>query len=247
MGIHERAVILSGFLASSFGAFAIIMMIVTFFYLLDSLFAERKDRSILFWKSMPVSDSQTVLAKLTTAMGVVPAITLTVSYITFVALLFIISLVVLFSGGSVIELILAPLPVGRLLWFTVYTAGAVWLWYAPIFGWLLLVSVWAKRLPILWATLVPISIGTIEAMTTYDTRFFNLIGDRFARFFEIGYTKHDLEFEFTMDDVPRDFTESVLSPNLQGLLTDPGLWGGLVVAAVFVAGAIMLRRYRDET
>src|SRR3982074_3611727 len=50
----------------------LVMVIVLSFYLMDCLYQERKDRSILFWKSLPVSDANTVISKLLVAVVVVP-------------------------------------------------------------------------------------------------------------------------------------------------------------------------------
>src|SRR5262249_34417013 len=49
-------------------------MLVAAFYCLDALHGERRDRSILFWKSLPVSDRTTVLSKLIVPALILPAI-----------------------------------------------------------------------------------------------------------------------------------------------------------------------------
>ena len=50
----------------------IVIIFVGSFYLLDCLYAERKDRSIRFWKSWPVSDGLTVCAKLLVGLVIAP-------------------------------------------------------------------------------------------------------------------------------------------------------------------------------
>src|SRR6266478_6442377 len=70
---HQRAAIEQPYdLAAMMMIF--IAFIVGVFYCLDALHGERRDRSILFWKSLPVSDLTTVLSKATIPLVVLPAI-----------------------------------------------------------------------------------------------------------------------------------------------------------------------------
>src|SRR5438477_6996605 len=62
--------------------------IVGFFYCLDALYGERRDRSILFWKSLPVSDATTVPSKAVVPLAILPAIAFAITIVTpFVMLL----------------------------------------------------------------------------------------------------------------------------------------------------------------
>ena len=58
-----------------------VMGIVAFFYSIDALYADRRDRSVLFWKSLPLSDLETVLSKFATAIVVIPLVALAASAI----------------------------------------------------------------------------------------------------------------------------------------------------------------------
>ena len=58
-----------------------VMGIVGFFYALDSLYADRRDRSVLFWKSLPLSDAETVLSKFAVAIVVIPLVALAASLV----------------------------------------------------------------------------------------------------------------------------------------------------------------------
>src|SRR5437867_8784109 len=72
--------------------------IVGVFYCLDSLHGERRDRSILFWKSLPVSDLTTLLSKVTIPLAVLPLVTFAIVVVTqFIMLL--ISTAALLSSG----------------------------------------------------------------------------------------------------------------------------------------------------
>ena len=136
------------------------MHITVFFYLLDALQGERKDRSVLFWKSMPVSDTTTVLSKLFTALAVSGAIVIVVAIATQLAVLLVVSVILIIGGTN-------PAPIWGMQLFQITAAVIYWqiaiaLWYAPLAAWLLLVSAWAKRVTILWAVFTPIAIVLFE-------------------------------------------------------------------------------------
>ena len=73
-GDTERKAVLTGLFIGSSWLFLLGLGVLTVFYALDSLYAERKDKSILFWRSLPVTDAETVISKLLTALVVIPAI-----------------------------------------------------------------------------------------------------------------------------------------------------------------------------
>lgn len=107
------------YLGAAAPLFAILTGVV-FFYCLGALYDERRDRSILFWKSLPVSDPMTVLSKALTAMVVAPAITLALAVITSLALLFIACMVLSMQGLNLFasllassDLYLSPLRIAR--------------------------------------------------------------------------------------------------------------------------------------
>ena len=52
----------------------LVMGTVGFFYCIDALYADRADRSVLFWKSLPLSDAETVLSKFATAAVLIPLV-----------------------------------------------------------------------------------------------------------------------------------------------------------------------------
>jgi ABC-2 type transport system permease protein len=146
-----------------------VMGIVTFVYLLDCLYAERKDRSILFWKSLPVSDAVTVLSKFAVAMVIVPLAVFVLTLVTYVLVHIVMSIGIpgfseLGGGAHASDWISAPV---RLLGLLV----ASLLWYSPLAAWYMLASVTAKRAPILWASLPPVAIGVAEGIL-FQTRHF---------------------------------------------------------------------------
>lgn len=209
-------------------------ILVSVFYCLDALHGERRDRSILFWKSLPVSDLTTVLAKTSIPLIILPVITSVIGAVLQLVMLLLSSAVLLGSGLSVAAL-WAQVPWFRMSLLLLYhMVTAHGLWPAPVFGWLLLVSAWARRAPFLWATLPVVVIAGIEAMTFHTSHFITLVGFRLIG----GSPVH----------VPAgtSVSYSILPMHIMpgAFFSSPGLWIGLAITAVFVAAAVRLRRHQ---
>ena len=212
-------------------------ILVGFFYSLDALYGERRDRSILFWKSLPVSDRTSVLAKICIPLVVLPAFALALSFLAQLAILLFSNSVLAVSGISpavVWRELSLELPVTM-----VYGLTAHMLWFAPIHGWFLLVSAWARRMPLLWAVLPAILIGGVETgvfKTTYFGAFlrYRFIGAMAEAFGGIGMPKNESPAIEHLEQ---------LSP--LRFLSTPGLWLGLVFAALCFVAAAKLRRSRE--
>ena len=146
-------------------------LVVGVFYCLDALHGERRDRSILFWKSLPVSDLTTVLSKASIPLVVLPLLTFAITVVTQLIMLLLSSAVLLGSGLSVATL-WTHLPLFQMSLMLLYHLLTVHaLWYAPIYGWLLLVSAWARRAPFLWAVLPLLAIGRVEKIAFNTSHF----------------------------------------------------------------------------
>lgn len=218
------------------GALMGTFLIIAVFYCIEALQRERRDRSILFWKSLPVSDVTTVLSKASIPFVVLPLLTCVVTLVTqFLVLL--VSCAVLAGSGlsaatywSQVSLVQMSL----LLLYHVMTVHV--LWSAPIYGWLLLVSAWARRTAFLWATLPPLAIVALEKLLFNTTHFAAFLG----HFLSGGGT----EAITAPDTMPMD-PLTQLTP--LKFLSTPGLWIGLAVTAAFLAAAVRLRRYREPT
>jgi len=209
-------------------------LIVAVFYCIEALQRERRDRSILFWKSLPVSDLTTVAAKASIPLVVLPLLTCAITFVTQFIMLLMSSAVLAGSGLSVrtywaqVSLFQAWL----LLLYHVMTVHV--LWCAPIYGWLLLVSAWARRAAFLWAVLPPLAIGALEKLL------FNTA--HFAAFLGQFLTGSGTEALMAPDTLPMDPTTHVTPGRF---LSTPGLWLGFAVTAAFLAAAVRLRRYRE--
>jgi ABC-2 type transport system permease protein len=224
---------LMGPYAFSAAAIAFTGLLVSFFYCVGALYGERRDRSILFWKSLPVSDLITVAAKATIPLVVIPAVTLAAVYATQL-LTQLGSSIVVVSEGFPLSLYWARTDL-RLMWtMLAYGLVTLALWHAPVFGWLLMVSAWAKRSPILWAIVPPAAVSCLELIAVGSHHVWDFISDRLLGggivFTVHGDGKHPIE---RFDQI---------SARIYG---QPDLWLGLVVAALFLAAAVWLRRRRE--
>jgi ABC-2 type transport system permease protein len=213
--------------------------IVVIFYCLDALYAERRDRSILFWKSLPVSDLTTVLAEAGIPLVVLPLIVFAITVALQLTMLVLSIAALLMSGGSVATL-WRQLPLFQLEAGLFYSLAVIALWYAPIFAWLLLISAWARRTTFLWALLPPLAIALVEFITFHTVHFGSLLRERF-----LGFAPRAFNFRMPDGSIidPHFIPISQITPGR--FLATPGLWIGLVFAAAFLAAAVRLRRYRE--
>jgi ABC-2 type transport system permease protein len=206
-------------------------LLVGVFYCLDALHGERRDRSILFWKSLPVSDLTTVLSKASIPLIVLPLLTFAITVVTQWLMLLLSTVVLLMSGVSAATLWtqLSLFQMSLLLFYHLLTVHV--LWHAPIYAWLLLVSGWARRAAFLWAALPLVAIYIVEKIAFNTSRFLAMLVHRLSGG---GAEAVTAPGSFPMDPMTH------LTPG--NFLISPGLWIGLAVAATFLAAAVRLRR-----
>ena len=214
----------------TFGALLIMAaaFIVGVFYSLEALHGERRDRSILFWKSLPVSDLMTVLSKASIPLLVLPLLSFAITVVTQWGML-LLSAAVLLANGVSVALLWRELSLFHMWLMLLYHLLAIHaLWYAPIYGWLLLVSAWARRGAFLWATLPLLAIHVVEKTAFNTSHFAVMLQHRL-----IGQPQ----------GVP--FIGGSMTMDPLFLPIDSGLWIGLAVAAVCLVMAVRLRRHRS--
>ena len=221
----------------------LIMLFVLSYYLLDCLSAERRDRSILFWKSLPVSDGLTVASKLLTAFVVVPLGVFLLAMVTY----FVFSLVIAVRvaiGTAPDLLVFDPL---SWLQLEVIMLGELILgvlWYAPAAAAMLLLSAWVRR-PVLWATLPTIFAPVLERIAFGTHYVWNFLHYRTGGIWAVLFR----DLNINPETVQSQTLSSALMQQLHfgAAFTDAGLWAGVVVAALLIYATIRVRRYRDET
>ena len=210
------------------------VFIVGVFYCLDALYGERRDRSILFWKSLPVSDLTAVLGKASIPFLILPAIAFLAIVCTQLLMLAATSLVLVahhLSPATTFEYFSLPFKMVVLLYGLIVIA----LWHAPIYGWLLLVSGWVRRAAFLWAILPFFAVGVFEKVTFNTSYLAQMLENRL-----LGFAPGAFAFDPHGKESIHSFTQ--LTP--EKYLSTPGLWLGLVFAVAFLAIAVRLRRYR---
>ena len=226
-------------------------------YLIDCLYAERRDRSILFWRSMPVTDARTVLVKLLVGLVLVPLGAFLIAAVTSLACsaLLVLRNHDLVINGQRIAALWDTLAWLRMQAITLYGVLAAMLWYAPFAAYLLLASVWARRSPYAWALVPPVLLLILEHMIFGTNYVGRIITGGFNELLHLAY-RVDEQPDFSAggglvppgagNDVANlRFSIHMLSP--LRLLSSVRLWGGLAAAAGMIVLAIRLRRYRDET
>ena len=225
---YAHAALLIGFTA----------FLVGIFYSLDALHGERRDRSILFWKSLPVSDRTTVLSKASIPLVVLPLIVVAIT-VALQQIMRLLSLAVLLANGGDAATLWPRLPLSEMELVTLYGTAVLVLWHAPIYCWFLLVSGWARRAAFLWAVVPWVAIAAAENIAFHTSYLGSLLKDRMFGFAQAAFDLKD------KNGVPVDTHFIPLTQIAPGrFFSSPGLWLGLVFAAIFLAAAIRLRRYQ---
>ena len=237
---------LSGAVLFGFGVtFFVVMNIYATWYLLDCLYADRRDKSILFWKSLPLSDTATVLAKLFTGLIAIPLVYFVAADIATLLMAFIVSLRAHSAlGGSLwqpdlwLQL--------QVLWLYLILTTAIW--YLPFAGYLLVVSAWAKRAVILWSFLPPLVLYIIERWFLGTNVVGRMLGRRLTGLAMVALNPSG-EKSWHVDKA----TETLTLPssvwhfiNPSGFFSNPETWIGVAVGVLLIVGAIQLRMRRSE-
>ncbi len=216
---------------------------VAIFYCLDSLYGERRDRSILFWKSLPVSDVTAVAAKALVPLAVLPAVAFAVILATLLVLVAMSSAVLAAKGlpgaGGLWASVFSPANVGVL----VYGLASQALWHAPVFAYLMVVSATVQRSPLLWAVLPFVGGVLIEKVTLGS----HLLAS-FARWRLLGSFDEAFTLPKARGAVPGSPPWPIPGDPIADpakFLASPGLWAGLAAALALLALAVWLRRRRD--
>ena len=217
--------------------FHYVYFIVLVFVLLGALYDDRKERTVLFWKSLPVTDAETVLSKLVTAVWVAPVATIAMILAVQVFLLAVISGLVATretlsiwsiwtNSGLIMGLV--ELLVGYLI------QG---LWALPVYGWLLFISAAVNHRPFLWALFVPAALVALEALVGLTSTARSFIHDHLA--FRALPRARPSEGD-ALGHSAVELGDSI------ALLVTVELWVGVIIGAAFLAGGVFFRRTKNE-
>lgn len=229
----------------------LVLGFVVFFYCLGSLYDERKDRSVLFWKSLPVSDRDTVLSKALSALVVAPTLAIAVGIACMVAFLLVLSVFVLLHHGNPFVLLWSPDNLLANAGVALAAIPVYALWALPSAGWLLLCSAWSRSKPFLWAIMIPVFAGVFiswfDLMNLFnlDSSWFwkNVVAHLLGGVFPgTWFTVMDLD-GLQAKELGNHL---VLLKALYSVLATPQLWIGAGTGVAMIAAAIRLRRWRDD-
>ncbi|MRW88475.1 hypothetical protein GJ699_00580 [Duganella sp. FT80W] len=231
-----------------------VLGLLVFFYCLGALNDERRDRSLLFWKSLPVSDLTTVLSKVLMALVVAPLITLGIALVLGVVTLLTSCLMLLSHGTNLFgELLVLPslylTPLRLLGLLPVYI-----LWALPTVGWLLMVSSMARSKVFLWAVGTPVITSLLLMWAQkilhlgidagwFASNIINriLLGVMPGAWFPMTGDRVQLEIAARNGDV----SEAIFNGSW-ATLGGVGVWVGAVAGVGMIAIAVWMRRRREE-
>jgi ABC-2 type transport system permease protein len=233
----------------------IVLGFVVFFYCLGSLYDERKDRSVLFWKSLPVSDRDTVLSKAVSALVVAPTLAISVAIASMFCFLVLISIFVLVHGGNPFTLIWGPGSPLKIAASLLAQVPVYALWALPTVGWLMLCSAWSRSKPFLWALLIPVFSGIVVGwfgfmhVFSLDTAWFwrHIVARGLLSAFPGSwYMNPVLQDGVGQINNPGDFVSAIQFGKSWAIFGSMELWIGAAVGAAMIYAAIRLRRWRDD-
>jgi ABC-2 type transport system permease protein len=247
MADAHRRMALGAFLIGNTVVFILASGVLTIFYCLDALYAERKNKSILFWRSLPVTDAETVISKLLTALLAIPLITFGVIVIAHIVNLVLTSIFVSIEGGSPGVMIWQSAPLFD-VWATVLIVMvALPIWFSPFAGWFLFVSAWTKRSPLLTAFLPLVIVPMLEYFILRTHFIGDAIENRLTQMPLFSGIDPEVFFDEKALAARTDAVNLLEFIDLGKFLSSPGTWIGLVVCGLFATAAIYVRRYRDES
>lgn len=247
MGDAERRAALMAFLIGNTVVFLLASGILTVFYCLDALYAERKDKSILFWRSLPVTDAETVISKLLTAAIVIPLVTFGVIIVAHLVNLVLTSIFVSMQGGQAGFLIWKSAPLFDVWAAILVIMIALPIWFSPFIGWFLFVSAWTKRSPLLTAFLPLVIVPMLEYFIIRTHFIGAAIENRFSELPLFSGIDPEVFFDEKAFAARSDAVSLLAFIDIGKFLTSPAMWAGLIVCGLFATAAIYVRRYRDES
>lgn len=246
-----------GVLMGGLGLASIVLAFVVFFYALGSLYDDRRDRSILFWKSLPVSDTTMVLSKAAWALLLAPAIAIVVGALISLVLWIISALTITVNGlpaGSAIFTHSHPV---RILLGAASTLPVYVFWALPTVGWLMFCSAWARSKPFLWAVLLPVLACVIISMmdimpqlhVPHEKLWYTVVVRGLLSVLPgTWYGALDMEqlVREARIDSPDDLAAALDLTTSWQVFATADMWIGAAIGIALIAASVRLRRWRDE-
>lgn len=245
-GETERKAALTLYFLGTSWLFLVALAILTVFYCLDSLYAERKDKSILFWRSMPVTDAETVISKLIIALLVIPVAAIIGIIVTHLVNLVVTSVWVSMKGGDASLLIWGSVSLLDNWLAAVIVILATGIWMSPFIGWFLFVSAYTKRSPLLMAFMPLFLLALLEKIILRTHVFAEHVLGRGDGMPLIRTDNIKRFFDEEQWRIAEGATSLLVHLDIVRFLTSSATWAGIIVCGLLSTAAIYVRRYRDE-
>lgn len=223
--------------------FFAVMSIYSSWYLMDCLYNDRRDRSILFWKSLPVSDTETVLSKLAMGLLVIPLVFMLAADLTSLLVAFVLSVRARSVFGGAVWHPATWFQV-QVLWLYVIATTAIW--YLPLAGWLMMISAWAKRAVMLWTVLPLLVLYLIEKWFLNTHIVQDVVGRRLAGYAAVAYHGSDQWIGENLSATATTAVSVWRFINPSEFFSSLEVWIGLVVGIAMIVAAVQLRLRRAE-
>jgi ABC-2 type transport system permease protein len=233
----------------------IALFFVLFSYGVGALYNDRADRSVLFWKSLPISDTETVLAKVVAMALIAPVLAVGAMIALHLGFLVVMSVWVLVHGVNPL-LLWAPSHLIVLWTKLILLIPVNALWALPSIGWLLLVSSFVRTKPFMWAFLLPVTAGVLTSVIhlmnslSLPSGWFwkNIVGRLLFSLVPGSWLDASNLKDFDRDDRLPEALANLLSFDSVGhLLSTPNFLIGVAAGVAMIAGAVYFRRQRTES
>ena len=202
-------------------------------YSLSTFADERKDRSLIFWRSLPVSDLTTVLSKVFVVTLIVPLMVL--PYIILLQLVAMTSASIFFATNDIVSFSWLWGSYIITDWFRIiFSLWAQALWSLPLFLWLMLAGTFAAR-PIAGAIVPPVILIVLEGVI-FKT---NLV---------LEFIENRIGFWSRSDSFPKEYQELrvVDISDILLLFSTQAFWIGILASVILVAGIVYFRSSNSD-
>lgn len=244
-------------LLGGIGLALVVMTFVVFFYALGSLYDERKDRSVLFWKSLPISDAQTVMSKLAWALLLAPMLAIGIGLVIGVGQWLLAGFGMAINGLPGATAVFTESHPFRVVGSALSIIPLYAAWSLPAIGWLMFCSAWARSKPFLWAVLVPIMAGALISWLDmlpgieipHENVWYILLVRGLLSIIPLtwyGNETVNASLQSIEVNSPADLVQAVDLTHGWNAFATVDLWAGVIIGVAFIVAAIRLRRWRDE-
>jgi len=202
-------------------------------YSLSTFADERKDRSLIFWRSMPVSDLTTVLSKLLFVIFIVPLLVL--PNIVLLQSVAIVSASIYFVTNDIVSFGYLWTSYFISDWFRIiFSLWAQALWSLPIFLWLMLAGTYARR-PVIGAAVPLVATIVLERIVFKTNEVLEFIENR------LGFWSRADSFPIASEEIRVvDISDIML------MLSTQAFWIGMIASAILVSGIVYTRSTNNE-